>query len=464
MTTGLSFPDGFLWGAATSAQQIEGARRAGGRGDSIWDAFAAVPGRIADGSDPDTACDHYHRWREDVDLMAWLGLGAYRFSIAWPRIQPEGRGPALAAGLDFYDALVDALLERGIRPFPTLYHWDLPQALQKQGGWPARGTAAAFAEYAALVARRLGDRVTAWTTFNEPWCAAVLGHEEGCHAPGLCDPLAGMRAAHHMLLGHGLAMAAVRAEAPGAEVGIVQIHCPAHAASDGEADRDAARWFDGFFNRWYLDPVFRGTYPADAVADRVAQGQLPGTELSFVQPGDMATIAAPIDFLGLNYYSRNVMRAGADGRPEQVQQAPDHELTQMGWEVHPDGLRESLLRVHRDYAPPAIYVTEFGAAFPDPLGAGGRIADSRRVDYLGRHLAAAYAAIAEGVPLRGCFVWSLMDNWEWALGYEKRFGLYAVDPATRRRTPKDSAYWYREVARNNAVPARAVTRTGGETP
>lgn len=464
MTTGLAFPDGFLWGAATSAQQIEGGRHAGERGDSIWDAFAARPGAIEDGTTPDITCDHYHRWREDLDLMAGLGLNAYRFSIAWPRIQPEGRGPALAAGLDFYDALVDGLLERGLRPFPTLYHWDLPLALQQKGGWPARETAAAFAEYAGLVVRRLGDRVGAWTTINEPWCAAVLGHEEGCHAPGLKDPLAGMRAAHHLLLGHGLAAAAIRAEAPRAEVGIVQIHCPSHPATSSEDDRDAARWFDGFFNRWYLDPVFRGAYPADAVADRVARGQLPGSDLTFVHEGDLETIAAPLDFLGINYYSRNVMRAGADGSPEAVPQAPPEQLTDMGWEVYPEGLRESLLRVHRDYAPPAIYVTEFGAAFDDPLGAGGRIADSRRVDYLRRHLEAAHAALADGVPLRGCFVWSLLDNYEWAHGFTKRFGLYAVDPATRRRTPKDSAYWYREVTRTNAVPARAVTRTGGETP
>ncbi|HPF35775.1 MAG TPA: GH1 family beta-glucosidase [Candidatus Krumholzibacteria bacterium] len=464
MTTGLPFPDGFLWGAATSAQQIEGARRAGGRGDSIWDAFAARPGAIEDGSTPDVTCDHYHRWPQDLDLMAGLGLGASRFSLAWPRIQPTGRGAALTAGLDFYDALVDGLLERGIRPFPTLYHWDLPQTLQDAGGWTNRETSALFAEYAALAVRRLGDRVTDWTTLNEPWCAAHLGHEQGCHAPGLTDPAAALAAAHHLLLGHGLAAAAIRAERPAARVGIVQIHCPAHAATDSEADREAARWFDGFFNRWYLDPVLRGAYPEDHVADRVALGHLPGLELPFVQDGDLAAMSAPLDFLGINYYSRNVMRAGADGRPEQVQQVPAEELTQMGWEVYPDGLRESLLRVHRDYAPAELYVTEFGAAFDDPLGAGGRIADARRVDYLLRHLTAAHEAIAAGVPLRGCFVWSLLDNWEWALGFAKRFGLYAVDPATLRRTPKDSAYWYREVARNNAVPAVAVTRTGGETP
>ncbi|MBN2170098.1 MAG: beta-glucosidase [Candidatus Krumholzibacteriota bacterium] len=445
------FPDGFVWGVATSAQQIEGGRDAGGRGESIWDRFAATPGKIADGSNPDVACDHYHRWREDVAIMRRLGLGAYRFSIAWPRVLPAGAGTPSAAGLDFYDALVDGLLAAGIEPFPTLYHWDLPQALQDVGGWGERDTARAFADYASLVTRRLGDRVARWTTHNEPWCAATLGHEEGHHAPGHTDPAEALRAAHHLLLSHGWAAAAIQREVPAAEVGIVLIHTPAHPATDGAADADAARWFDGFFNRWYLDPLFRGAYPADAVADRIAAGHLADTEPPFVMDGDMAAIAAPLDFLGVNYYSRVVMKAGPDGRPVAENPAPPGERTDMGWEVYPRGLHESLARIHRDYAPRRIYITENGAAYDDPADAAGRIADGRRIAYLRDHLLAARRAIADGVPLAGYFAWSLMDNFEWGYGYTKRFGLFAVEDETRRRVPKDSAFWYHDLVSANAV-------------
>lgn len=447
-----AFPPGFLWGVATSAPQIEGGVREGGRGESIWDRFAAEPGRIADGSRPDIACDHYHLWREDVALMRGLGLGAYRFSIAWPRVVPAGRGAVNHAGLDFYDALVDGLLAAGIEPFPTLYHWDLPQALQERGGWGARDTAAAFVDYATAVARRLGDRVRRWTTLNEPWCVATLGHEEGHHAPGHRDPAEALRAGHHLLLSHGWAVDALRREAPGAEIGLVLIHSPAHPASGDEADRDAARWFDGFFNRWYLDPVFRGAYPADAVADRVAAGHLRGPELPFMRDGDLAAISRPLDFLGLNYYSRAVLRAGPDGRRESVPPAAPADVTEMGWESYPAGLRESLLRVHRDYAPRTVYVTENGAAYADTADAHGRIVDTRRIAYLRGHLRAARAAIAQGVPLAGYFLWSLLDNFEWAHGYAKRFGLFAVEPRTRRRLPKASASWYHDVVAANAVP------------
>ncbi len=447
-----TFPDGFLWGVATSAAQIEGGRREGGRADSIWDRFADRPGAIADGSRPDVACDHFHRWREDVALMRGLGLGAYRFSIAWPRVVPQGVGAPNGAGLDFYDALVDALLAAGIRPFPTLYHWDLPQALQERGGWGRRDTAAAFADYAAIVARRLGDRVRAWTTHNEPWCVATLGHEEGHHAPGQRDPAQALRVAHHLLLSHGLATDALRAEAPGAEVGIVLIHSPADPASARDADRDAARWFDGFFNRWYLDPLFRGAYPDDAVADRVAAGHLAGPALPFVEEGDLATIARPLDFLGLNYYSRVVMRTDEGGRRVAVPPAPSAAVTAMGWESWSEGLEAGLVRVHRDYAPRALYVTENGAAYDDPPEGGGTIADPLRIAYLDAHLRAARRAVARGVPLAGYFLWSLLDNFEWGFGYTRRFGLYAVDPRTRERRPKASASWYREVVAANAVP------------
>ena len=457
------FPDGFVWGVATSAQQIEGGRREGGRGDSIWDRFAAIPGKIEDGSNSDVACDHFHRWRDDIEIMRALRLGAYRFSIAWPRIFPEGRGARNEAGLDFYDSLVDGLLEAGIRPFPTLYHWDLPQALQDRGGWGERDTASAFAEYAAAVSRRLGDRIGHWATHNEPWCAATLGHEEGHHAPGHVDPAEALRAAHHLLLSHGWATQAIRREVPTAEVGIVLIHCPAYPETDSESDIDAARWFDGFFNRWYLDPVFRGSYPADAIADRVAAGHLVGPELPFVREGDLAAISTPLDFLGLNYYSRSVMKAGPDGRRADVKMAPPEELTDMGWEVYPQGLHDGLLRVYRDYAPRKIYVTENGAAYDDPADAEGRVADPRRVAYFREHLLALRRAIADGVPMAGYFAWSLLDNFEWGFGYKMRFGLCAVDSTTQQRTPKESAFWYRDVAMNNAVCDETIPTNHGDS-
>jgi beta-glucosidase len=446
-----AFPDGFLWGVATSAQQIEGAIREGGRGESIWDRFAATPGRIADGSDASVACDHYHRWREDVGLLRSLGVGAYRFSIAWPRIVPRGRGAINAAGLDFYDALVDALLAAGIQPFVTLYHWDLPQALQDRGGWGERDTAAAFADYAAVVSRRLGDRVRHWVTHNEPWCVATLGHEAGEHAPGRRDPAEALRVGHHLLLSHGWAAEVVRQNAPGAEVGIALILSPVRPASESDADREAARRMDGSFNRWYLDPLFRGRYPEDAVADRVRRGHLPGPDLPFVQHGDLRTIATPLDFLGVNYYSRVVVRAGDGGEPVAVPVVPEHERTDMGWEVFPQGLHDLLIRIHRDYRQPAIYVTENGMAHDVGADASGRIADARRIDYLRTHVAAAQRAVAEGVPLRGYFVWSLLDNFEWARGYAMRFGLYHVDFATQRRIAKDSAFWYRDLVATGAV-------------
>ncbi len=458
-----SFPDGFIWGAATSAQQIEGGRHEGGRGESIWDRFASIPGKIEDGSNPDFACDHYHRWREDIGLMKWLGLGAYRFSIAWPRVLPAGCGAVSRAGLDFYDALVDGLLEAGIQPFPTLYHWDLPQVLQDQGGWGNRDTAGAFVEYSAAVTRRLGDRVSHWVTHNEPWCVATLGHEQGHHAPGHLDPAEALRAAHHLLLSHGWATEAVRNEVSGAEVGIVLINCPAYPASDSEADRDAARWFDGFFNRWYLDPVFRGSYPADAIADRVAAGHLEGPVLPFVQDGDLAAISTPLDFLGFNYYSRAIMKAGPDGRPVDAKTVPPDELTDMGWEVYPEGLYDGLMRVHRDYQPRKIYIAENGAAYDYPVDAKGRIADPKRITYLREHLLAARRAIAAGVPLEGYFNWSLMDNFEWGFGFTKRFGLFGVDFETQERIPKDSAFWYRDVVGANVVDDALTPPTQGES-
>jgi len=449
------FPEGFLWGVATSAHQIEGAFHEGGRGESIWDRFAATPGNITDGSDASIACDHYHRWREDIDLMRLLGVGAYRFSVAWPRIVPDGTGAVNEAGLDFYDALVDALLENGIQPFVTLYHWDLPQTLQDRGGWGIRDTAEAFARYAAEVTRRLGDRVKSWITHNEPWCIAILGHEQGEHAPGHRDPAEALRVSHHVLLSHGWAAAAIRENAPDAEVGIVLNLVPVVPLRADASDREASRSFDGEFNRWYLDPLFRGRYPADAVEDRIRRGHLDGAELPFAIEGDLDAISTPLDFLGINYYSRVVIKAGARGEPVSVGMVPKEELTDMGWEVYPQGLHELLLRIDREYGPKKIYITENGAAFPDDVEIGGRIRDARRIDFLRGHVTAAHRAIADGVPLMGYFVWSLLDNFEWAHGYTKRFGLYRVDYPTQRRIARDSSFWYHDVVARNAVDDHA---------
>ncbi len=462
----LSFPDGFLWGVATSAQQIEGGQEDSGRGESIWDRFASTPGRIADGSDSRIACDHYHRWRGDIDLMRRLGVGAYRFSIAWPRIQPRGRGAAHAAGLDFYDALVDGLVAADIRPFVTLFHWDLPQALQDKGGWAERDTAAAFADYVEIVSARLGDRVSHWATHNEPWCVSTLGYAEGRHAPGLTDPPAGLRVAHHLLVSHGLAVEVLRQTAPRSEIGIVLNLMPVMPAASAAADAEAARRLDGTFNRWFLDPLFGRGYPPDVIADRVSCGHLASSDLPFVHPGDLPAIAAPLDFLGVNYYSRAVVRAGAAGAPVPVPTVPPEELTDMGWEVFPSGLTDLLVRLEREYRPPRIYLTENGVAYGDGPDAAGRIADRRRVAFLRDHLVAAHGALAGGVPLRGYFAWSLLDNFEWADGYTKRFGLYWVNFSTQERLPKDSAFWYRNVVDANAVgdevaiPLRRATRGG----
>jgi len=453
------FPPGFLWGVATSAFQIEGAHAEDGRGESIWDRFAATPGAIEDGSDGKVACDHYRRWPEDLALMRDLGLNAYRFSISWPRVQPLGRGSVNGPGLDFYDRLVDGLLEAGLAPMATLYHWDLPQALQDRGGWGSRDTASAFVGYAHAVSMRLGDRVRQWATHNEPWCIATLGHEQGAHAPGLRDPGLSLRVAHHVLLSHGWAVPVLRQNAPAGEVGIVLMAAHVEPETASDADRDAARWFDGFFNRWYLDPVFRGAYPADAVEDRIRRGHLPGGDLPFVRPGDLAAIAAPLDFLGLNYYSRSVLSgapgpAGSTG-PHVVPMAPRSALTDMGWEVWPQGLEDLLRRIDREYGPSRIYVTENGAAYADAPNGDGRIRDERRRAFLDGHLRAVHRAIAAGVPVAGYYHWSLLDNFEWGHGFTKRFGLVHVDFATQRRTPKDSAQYYRDVAAANAVPDAA---------
>jgi beta-glucosidase len=442
--TAPGFPEDFVWGTATASYQIEGAVGEGGRSPSIWDTFSHTPGKVDGGDTGDVAVDHYHRYEDDVRLMAGLGVGAYRFSLAWPRLQPDGRGPLNAAGVAFYDRLVDALLEAGIQPWATLYHWDLPQALEDAGGWPERDTAERFAEYAALTQATLGDRVQHWITLNEPWCSSFLGYAAGDHAPGRQEPAAALRAAHHLLLGHGLAVSAMRAQDRDGRFGITLNLQPVLPASQDAGDVDAARRIDGLANRVFLDPVLLGRYPADVVADVAGVG-----DLGHVHDGDLAQIAVPLDFLGVNYYFRSMVAAGGSPNgPTPWVGAEDVTFverglptTEMGWEIDPDGLHGLLDRLRREYPVPPIYITENGAAFAD-RATNGSVHDEDRIAYLGGHFEAARRAIAEGVDLRGYFVWSLLDNFEWSCGYAKRFGLVHVDYATQRRTPKASAAWF----------------------
>jgi beta-glucosidase len=435
-TRALAFPPGFAWGAATAAYQTEGAATEDGRGESIWDRFTTLPGRVANGDTGRVACDSYHRYPEDVRLMRELGLTAYRFSIAWPRVIPNGRGTVNEAGLDFYDRLVDELLANGIEPFPTLYHWDLPQALEDRGGWPVRDTVDAFAEYVEAVVARLGDRVSRWITQNEPWVIAWLGYGRGEHAPGRRSDRDALAAAHHVLLSHGRALEVIRRERPDAKVGITIDVIPIHPLTSAERDLVATREEDGFRNRWILDPVLRGAYPED-LTRRFARILPP------IQDGDLATISAPIDFLGVNYYRRHVVKAGPNGSGPVVVEVAEGEHTAVGWEVYPDGLYELLVRLHEEYGPPPLYVTENGAAFGDTRR-NGTVEDPERMSYLDRHLAAVARAIADGVPVEGYFVWSLLDNFEWARGYAPRFGVVYVDYGTLERVPKQSYHWYRD--------------------
>ncbi|MDQ2718030.1 MAG: GH1 family beta-glucosidase [Chloroflexota bacterium] len=446
----VQFPDGFRWGVATAAYQIEGAVNEDGRGESIWDRFCATPGHIRNNESGALACDHYHRYRDDVQLMQALGVKSYRFSIAWPRIIPNGRGQVNARGLDFYERLVDTLLDAGIEPFATLYHWDLPQALQDEvGGWASRDTALAFADYAQAVARRLGDRVHHWITLNEPYVSAFLGHESGLHAPGIRDARTAWQASHHLLLAHGLAVPVLREHGDAqTRVGITLVLTPAYPATDTADDQRAAQLMDGKSNRWFLDPVFRGSYPADILALLDMSDLLPKMER-----GDAEIIARPLDFLGANYYTRLLAQQKPGGLPVDIEPVKPQagEYTQMGWEVYPIGLYDLLLRLHEEYHIPQLYITENGAAFADTLGKDGRVRDSQRTEYLHEHFFQAQAAITEGVPLAGYFVWSLMDNFEWAYGYARRFGIVYVDYATQQRVIKDSGYWYKDVIAANGV-------------
>jgi beta-glucosidase len=458
----LTFPAGFLWGAATAAYQIEGAAREGGRGESIWDVFCRVPGAVADGHSGDVACDHYHRTAGDVDLMRELNLAAYRFSVSWARCMPDGVTPN-PAGIGFYSRLVDQLLAAGITPWVTLYHWDLPQALEDKGGWAVRETAERFADYAAVMHEALGDRVRFWTTLNEPWCSAFLGYAVGVHAPGRRAPAAALAAVHHLLLGHGLAVREVRRRDADAALGItlnLTVADPADPARD--VDRDAARRVDGQSNRLFLDPLFRGEYPADVLADVADLGLA-----DVVLPGDLEVISEPLDLLGVNYYHGDAFtkepgpRAADPAVPmvasDGVRQVPRGlPVTGMGWEVQPDGLRRLLNRLQRDYTGPAgipLYITENGAAFDDAPDDEGFVDDQARLAFFDQHLRALRAALADGADVRGYFAWSLLDNFEWAFGYHQRFGLVRVDYQTQRRIPKASGLWYAQVAAANALPA-----------
>ncbi len=438
-----ALPEDFLWGTATSAYQIEGAVSEDGRSPSIWDTFSHTPGKIDNGDDGDAACDHYHRWREDIDLMSQLGTNAYRLSVAWPRVVPGGDGPVNAKGLAFYDELIDGLLEAGITPSVTLYHWDLPQVLQDRGGWPARDTAEHFAAYASVVAERLGDRVKHWTTLNEPLCSAWIGHLEGRMAPGFTDLTAAVRTSYHLLLGHGLATQAIRAAVPGAQVGIVNNLSDIQPATDRPEDVAAAKRLDGHTNRWWLDPVHGRGFPADMV-------EVYGVELPEVA-GDLETIAAPLDWLGLNYYFPSTVADDPTGPAPHVRSIsrPGVPRTAMDWEVEAAGIERLLLRLTHDYGARKLYITENGSAYPDVVRPDGVVDDPERAAYLEQHLAACTSAVRKGVPLAGYFAWSLLDNFEWAYGYDKRFGLVHVDYKTQKRTIKGSGHRYAEIVREH---------------
>jgi beta-glucosidase len=449
-----AFPRGFVWGVATSAFQIEGAHDIDGRGPSIWDRYAAQPGLIEDGSNANVACDHYHRYQGDIGLMKSLGVGAYRFSIAWPRVVPFGRGPVNEAGLDFYDRLVDGLLSAGITPWSTLYHWDLPQALQDEGGWTRRSTVDAFVEFADAVSIRLGDRVQHWITHNEPWCVSVLGHADGKQAPGHRSWPEALVASHHLLLSHGRVVPVLRCNAPGSRIGITLNTAECEPASPSDADRAAARQFDGELNRWFLDPIHFGRYPSDVIEYHERVGRLP-RGMDFVRPGDLEEVHTPLDFIGVNYYSRAVVRSStvpeADNEPRTIPAPDPTELTDMGWEVYPNGLTRALIRLNTDYAPSALFVTENGAAYSTGPGSDGSVEDTERCAYVKQHLGACLEAIRAGVPLHGYFLWSLLDNFEWAFGFSKRFGIVWVDFETQERIIKASGHMYSRIVRRNSL-------------
>lgn len=453
MTKNLDFPKEFLWGVATSSYQIEGASESDGKAPSIWDTFTQIPGKIKNGDTGDIACDHYTRWREDIKLMKDLGVEAYRFSIAWSRILPNGNeGSINPKGLDFYENLVDALLEENITPFITLYHWDLPQALYELGGWPERFIVESFAKYADVVSARLGDRVKNWITHNEPWVVSTHGYLNGCHAPGHKNWKEALSTAHHLLLSHGMAVKAIRSNASDAKVGITLNLCPAIPASNSPEDLQATRIFDGEFNRWYLDPLLKGRYPEDIVNNHIKKDRVSESDFDFVKSGDLAVISEPIDFLGVNYYSRGIIRS--DEIPENKNAKPVvfcGEKTDIGWEIHADSLYELLLRLKSEYPVKSIYITENGAAYNIGPDKDGIISDQKRIQYLKEHLTAAHRAINDGAILDGYFAWTLMDNFEWAEGYSQKFGLVWMEPETLNRIKKDSFHWYQKTIHENSI-------------
>jgi beta-glucosidase len=435
------FPRDFAWGVATAAYQIEGAWNEDGKGESIWDRFSHTKGKILDATTGDIACDHYHRYPDDIRLMRELGINHYRFSISWPRVMPDGKGKINPKGLDFYDRLVEQMCESGIDPFLTLYHWDLPQTLQDIGGWGNRDVCKYFADYSAMMVKHLGDRVKHWTTFNEPWVIANLGFRTGEMAPGLSDEKLCLQVIHHLLYAHGLATQAIRSSEPSAKVGIVLILFPMHPASDSRADHAASEFAWQKDCAWYLDPLFKASYPS-TIMDHF------GKNAPEILPGDMSVISQNLDFLGVNFYFRCVM-SSSKGRLHEI---PGANYTEMGWEVYAPGLRQLLVKISRDYRLPPIYITENGAAFKDELGADGKVHDLARQNYVRDHLLEAHAAIQEGVDLRGYFLWSLMDNFEWAHGLSKRFGIVYVDYENGlKRYPKYSAYWYSKVIQRNGL-------------
>lgn len=429
------FPPDFVWGVATSSFQIEGAAQADGKGESIWDRFCRQPGAIADASNGDIACDHFHRLNEDLDLIASLGVNCYRFSIAWPRVQPLGHGAFNPKGLDFYERLLDGLQRRGIRAFATLNHWDLPQGLQDRGGWNDRDTVHRFVDYARHVQARLGNRLAGLTTHNEPWVVATLGHEQGNFAPGIKSRRIAAQVSHHLLLSHGLALQALRADGAREPLGIVLNLSSCVPATAMPEDIAAAQLADSRGRRWYTDPLFKGSYPDDVLAEL-------GADAPVVEAGDMAAIAQPMDYVGVNYYTRTVVSASGEDWNAKGRGLP---VSDMDWEIYPQGLTDLLVLLHRDYPGlPPVYVTENGGAFKDDRVVDGRVQDDDRTAYLREHIAAVARAMAQGVPMAGYMVWSLMDNFEWASGYLKRFGIVHVDYATQARTPKASADWYRD--------------------
>ena len=434
----------FIWGVATSSYQIEGAANEDGRGKSIWDTFCKVPGKVANFDNGDIACDHYHRFKEDLDLMKWMGVKAYRFSVAWPRVIPDGVGRVNEMGLDFYDRLIDSSLEREIAPWLTMYHWDLPEALQLRGGWNNREVVEWFGEYGEVLTSRFGDRVKNWMTLNEPLCSAWLGHLYGDMAPGIKDLQTALNVSHNLLMSHGLACQVIRSNVSEANVGIVINVTPAVPATDSQVDSNAAQLADGFDNRWFLDPVFGRTYPADVID---ALGASPE-----IHSGDMKLIAQDLDFLGVNFYFRQTVAADQNSKPLPIRSVNRENVkkTAMNWEVHPQAFEEILLRISKEYSPKAIYITENGSAWNDEV-INGEIIDDERIDYLVRHLDAMRSARNQGAPILGYFAWSFLDNFEWAYGYEKRFGLIYVDYKTQTRTPKKSALFYRQLLLNGTA-------------